>query len=214
MPSVSRMQSDCEGVERFYDRSVRIAALVGFPAFMGLAAIAPEAVPMVLGEDWSASVPAVQIIMLLGLVRTIDSICAGIALGFGYSRLILYLNIAYTGLLGVLLVVAAQISVEATMLAIVVCNALLVPVLLYFTRRLAGVDVLKPLASFPLIALSTAIMVGAVTGWRELMAGFLPPWALVVSAIAVGVAAYGGAALALLRRDLMDARNVVTRMSL
>lgn len=214
MPSVSRMQADTEAVEGFYDRSVRIAGLVGFPAFMGLAAIAPEAVPMVLGADWIASVPAVQIIMLLGLVRTIDSISACVALGFGHSALILYLNIAYTALIGVLLFVGAQISLEATMLAIVACNALLLPVLLYYMWRLAGIDVMKPLASFPLLALCTAIMVGAVTGWRELMTGSLPPWALLASAIAIGVIVYAGAAAALLRRDLMDARNVVARMSL
>ena len=214
MASVARMQADPEGVDRFYDRSVRIVALVGFPAFMGLAAIAPEAVPMVLGQEWSASVPAVQIIMLLGLVRIIDSICACTALGFGHSRLILILNVAYTALLGVMLVTAAHISLEATMLAIVLANALLLPVLLYYTRRLARVDVLKPLASFPILALCTAIMLGAVTGWRELMAGSLPLWALVISAIAVGVSVYTVAAIALMRRELDDARNVVARMSL
>jgi O-antigen/teichoic acid export membrane protein len=214
MPSVSRMQADVEAVNGFYDRSVRIAALIGFPAFMGLAAIAPEVVPMVLGPEWIASVPAVQIIMLLGLVRTIDSILAGVALGFGQSALLLYMNIAYTVLIGVLLVIAAQISVEATMLAIVLCNVLLLPAMLYFTRRLTGVDVLRPLASFPLIGLCTAVMVGAVTGWRDLMAGSLPLWALVASAIAVGVAAYAAAAAIVLRRDLMNARDVVARMSL
>lgn len=214
MPSVSRMQSDPQAVSRFYDRSVRIAALVGFPSFMGLAAIAPEVVPMVLGPDWVDSVPAVQIIMLLGLVRTIDSILAGIALGFGHSKLILYLNMAYTVLLGVLLVIAAQVSLEATMLAIVVCNVLLLPVILYFTWRLAGIDVLRPLASFPLIALCTAVMLGAVTGWRELVTGSLPLWALVASSIAVGVVAYASATFVLLRRDLADARSAVARMSL
>lgn len=214
MPSVSRMQKDPEAVDRFYDRTVRIAGLVGFPSFMGLAAIAPEAVPLVLGPEWSSSVPAIQIIMLLGLVRTIDSICAGIVLGLGHSRLILYLNIAYTVLLGALLFVGAQISLEATMLAIVACNVLLLPVLLFYTRRFTGVDVLKPLVSFPALALSTVIMVSAVIGWRDLMGPVLPVWALVVSAILVGVAIYGSAAVALLRRDLTDAREVVARMSL
>ena len=119
MPAVARVQHHPEKIDAFFNNSIRIAILLGFPAFMGLVAIAPEAIPLIFGQQWSAGIMPVQILMFLGLVRTVDSICAGAALALGHSRLILKFNIAYTFLGGGLILIAAQFSIQAVMAAIV-----------------------------------------------------------------------------------------------
>lgn len=211
MPAVARMQDDQASIDRFFDRSIRVAVLVGFPAFMGFAAIAPDAIPLVFGEQWTSAVLAVQIIMFLGLVRTVDSICAGTVLALGQSALILKLNIAYTFLGAILMTLAAQVSLAATMMAIVLCNLVLVPVFLHYTRRLTDIDVLKPLAMLPRVSIATTLMFVAVAAWRAGALGTVSEPTVLVGAIIVGAIAYSAAAIGLLRPDLLAARELLLR---
>jgi O-antigen/teichoic acid export membrane protein len=63
MPTISRIQAEPARIDRFFDTTARMAAIAGFPAFIGFAAIAPEAVPFVFGNQWASGVLAVQILM-------------------------------------------------------------------------------------------------------------------------------------------------------
>ena len=212
MPAVARVQGDRSKINRFFDNSVRMAGIVGFPAYMGLAAIAPDAVPLVFGEQWASAVVPVQILMLLGLVRTIDSICSGTVLALGHSGLILKFNMVYTVIGAVLITAAAMISVEATMAAIVFCNLLLVPVFLYYTQRLVSIDVLNPLAILPRLVLATALMYVAVTAWRLAMTGSPQQFLVLAGAIAIGALVYISVAIALIRPDLLAARDLLLKV--
>jgi len=212
MPAVARMQNDRRRVDSFFNSSIRVAVLVGFPAFMGLAAIAPDAIPLVFGAQWTSGVLAVQILMFLGLVRTVDSICAGTVLALGQSGLILKLNIAYTFFGAILMTIAAHFSIEATMAAIVFCNLVLVPVFLHYTRQLTGINVLKPLAVLPKVAAATAVMFAAVTIWRTLAEGAAQEPIVLAGGIIIGAIAYGAAAMALLRPDLLEARALLLKV--
>ena len=166
MPTVSRIQAEPAKIGRFFDMTARMAAIVGFPAFIGFAAIAPEAVPFVFGNQWASGVLSVQILMILGLQRTIDGLCGHTLLALGHSGLILKFNMAYTVLGLLLLPAAAQINVEATMAALVVCNLVLLPLFLLCVQRIAEIDVLKPLAVFPRAAVAALLMFLAVMAWR------------------------------------------------
>jgi O-antigen/teichoic acid export membrane protein len=212
MPAVSRLQDDRTKIDRFFNTAVRVAGLVGFPAFIGLAAIAPEAVPLLLGDRWESGVVAIQIIMLLGLLRTIDTVCGGTVLALGHSVLILKLNIAYTVIAVILLVMAAQISLEATMAALVASNLALVPVFLYFTQRIANINVMKPLFILPRLATSTALMFVSVTIWRLAAAQHLTDGLVVLWGIIIGAVVYGAAAIGFMRPDLLTARDMLLKM--
>jgi O-antigen/teichoic acid export membrane protein len=211
MPAMARLQGDRDKVDQFFDGSIRVVTVLGFPAFIGLAAIAPDAVPLIFGEQWAGSVVAVQILLLLGLVRTVDSICAGTVLALGHSGLILKFNIAYTFLAAVFITAGASVSVEATMAAIVFCNLVLVPPFLLYTQRLSGIDVTKPLATLPRLILATLLMFASVTAWRHATGGAALPVEL-GGAIAIGMLVYGGMAMVLLRPDLLATRDLLLRI--
>jgi len=212
LPVVSRLQDDPPRVERFFDAAVRAAGFIGFPAFMGLAAVAPDAIPLLLGGSWDTGILPIQILMLLGLVRTIDGLCAGTVLALGHSSLILKLNMAYTAIAALSLGAAAQVNLEVTMLALVACNLALVPVFLYYTRKLVGINVLKPLSVFPRLAFMTLLMFTAVTAWRLAAEGHATQGVVLAGGILVGVVVYGAAAIGLMRSDLVMAREVLLKM--
>ncbi|MFA5898203.1 MAG: lipopolysaccharide biosynthesis protein [Hyphomicrobium sp.] len=210
MPAVSRLQGDKDKINKFFDGSIRVAMLVGFPAFIGFAAIAPDIIPLVFGEQWATSVVAVQILLILGLIRCIDSICGGAVLALGQSRIILALNILYTVLLSMMLLVAARMSVEATAVALVIANLIVAMPMLYYAREWAYIDITKPLRILPRLLLATVSMFFAVTAWRHLVSASGEP-VIVASAIAVGALVYGAAVVLLLRPDLLAARSMILK---
>jgi O-antigen/teichoic acid export membrane protein len=212
MPAVARMQSDRAMIDQFFNSSIRVAVVLGFPAYMGLAAIAPDAVPLVFGDHWSEAVLAVQIIMLLGLVRTFDGIAGGTVLAIGRSDLIFKFNVFYTFAGGACIVAAAPYGVEAVIAAIVFCNAALVPPFLYYASKLAGINVLRPLSILPRVVIATGLMMIAVDAWRaagsDLM---LSSTVIVASGIVFGALVYGLVSLILIRSDLLEAKAMLLK---
>ena len=212
MPAVARVQSEPEKIDRFFNASVRLAGIVAFPAFVGFAAIAPVAVPFIFGEQWVSGIFAVQILMLLGLQRAIDSICAFTILALGHSGLILKLNLAYTILGAILVTAAAQINLNTAVLALVATNLLLLPVFLFFVQRIGQVDVLKPLAIYPRLTFAAVLMFATVAAWLTAAPTNLSPVILIACGIVAGAIVYLGAAVVLVRPDLLNARDLSLRL--
>jgi O-antigen/teichoic acid export membrane protein len=212
LPTVARLQGQTDKIDRFFDTTVRLAALVGFSAFIGFAAIAPVAVPLIFGQQWAGGVVAVQILMLLGLQRTIDIICSFTILALGHSILILKVNMAYSVIAVILLAAAAQIGVEMTMVALVASNLILLPIFLFYAKRVARIDVLRPLDIFPRLAFAAALMFWAVSGWLGSAPSHVSQEILLVSAMILGAAVYCAALFMLVRPDLLNARDLVLRL--
>lgn len=212
LPAISRLQERPEKVNQFFDIGIRIAGLVGFPAFVGFAAIAPDVVPLVFGAHWADAVLPVQMLMILGLLRTVDSLCGLTLLALGFSRLVLALNITYTVLVVIAIPAGASISLEAALAAQILCNLVLVPIFLGLAQRLAGLDVLTPLTFFPRLATASGVLYVAVTAWRLGLPAGTPPALVVGSAILVGAAVYGLMAVILMRPDLFRARETLMRV--
>ena len=71
-PLYARLQDDPARFRRAYYTSSGFAALVAFPAFTILLVLAPEIVSLLFGPKWSESVPVMQVLAVLGLVRSVN----------------------------------------------------------------------------------------------------------------------------------------------
>ncbi len=67
-PAFSRLQDDPVRLGRAWLRGNRLAAAITLPAFLGMAVVAPDFVPAVLGSRWEDSVPVLQFLCLAGAV--------------------------------------------------------------------------------------------------------------------------------------------------
>jgi hypothetical protein len=96
--------------------------------------------------------------------------------------------------------------------AIVFCNAALVPPFLYYTRKLTGINVLRPLAILPRVAIATGLMMIAVNAWRVTGADLmLDPAVIVAGAVVIGGLVYGLVSVVLIRPDLLAARAMLLK---
>lgn len=209
MPTVSRIQAQPDKINSFFNTTIRVAGIIGFPAFFGFAAIAPVAVPFIFGQHWSVGVVAVQILMVLGIQRTVDGICAYTILALGRSGLLLKLNMIYTVLAIVLIAGGVQVSFGWAIAGLVASNVALLPIFLVQIQRIAHIDVLRPLVIFPRLALASTLMFAVVSAWLRGAPASAPPSLVLGGGILIGAAVYAAASFVLVRPDLLNARNFV-----
>ncbi len=70
-PLYAKLQDDLPGLRNAYLKILQLVALVSFPLSGFIIVLAPEFTRIFLGEQWMPAVPAIQILALAGLIRSI-----------------------------------------------------------------------------------------------------------------------------------------------
>jgi O-antigen/teichoic acid export membrane protein len=65
-PAFARLQNDPAALRRSWVRGMELVGAVNVPAFFGMAVVAPDFVPVVLGGKWLPAVPVLQFLCLAG----------------------------------------------------------------------------------------------------------------------------------------------------
>ena len=156
MPNYSKLNHDPPQLAEAYGHVLRIAAAFILPLGFGLSAVAEHVVAVLLGSQWTAAGPLVEMLALYGmLVGLIHIMSNQILIASGHERrsaLVMWIRLAV--LTPVLVVASRNWGVQGVAVG-AVCSALVVfPVVVWFLTR-----------SLPL---STGMVVGAF--WRPLLA--------------------------------------------
>ncbi len=87
-PTVARMQSDPERLQRHLMDAIRLISFLGVPAAWGIAAVAPEFVTLVLTDRWAGATLPIQILCVVIPFRMLGSllVTAAVAGGSGVSE--------------------------------------------------------------------------------------------------------------------------------
>ena len=140
LPMFSRLQDDPVRMRSWLYRLTGASSAVTLPCLAVVALAAPVALPAVFGAKWSASVPLLQILTLLGAINAVAYFDRNVLVAVGRSRLALLLTLGQA-LLGVALVLGAvSYGVIAVAIAVVARQYLFWPVRLTVLRRVLGVD--------------------------------------------------------------------------
>ena len=73
-PAFCRIQDEPERIAAAWARVTRVLASLCVPALIGLVVVAPDFVPVVLGNQWAAAVPVIQILAWVGIVQALQSL--------------------------------------------------------------------------------------------------------------------------------------------
>ena len=93
-PVFSRVQNNTEKLKRGYLKVLQLLSTVNFPMMAGLAVVAPLAVPIIFGEQWLPSVILIQILTIVGLLRSIGNPVGSLLLAKGRADLGFKWNVA------------------------------------------------------------------------------------------------------------------------
>jgi len=93
-PVFSKVQSDIKRIKRGYLKVLQLLSLVNFPLMVGLAVVAPVAVLVMFGEQWVPSIILIQILSIVGLLRSTINPVSSLLLATGRADLGFKWNVA------------------------------------------------------------------------------------------------------------------------
>jgi O-antigen/teichoic acid export membrane protein len=172
-------------------RGNRIIAAASVPAFVGLAVVAPDFVPVVLGHRWHKAIPVLQLLCAAGLSQSLQSLNhsmlqaldrAGTLLAFMIFSATITVSAFAIGLHWGVVGVAAGFAVARTsvlpIFTTIVCRAAQTPVLAFARSVL------------PILELAATMGVLAYVLRLTLVHADVAPGARLAAVVAVGAAAY------------------------
>lgn len=85
-PAFSAAKHNLVELRRLVTLSLSVQALVAIPAGVGIVLVAPDAVPLLLGENWHAAIPFTQLLALAGLATALEHSSGYLLLAMGQIR--------------------------------------------------------------------------------------------------------------------------------
>jgi O-antigen/teichoic acid export membrane protein len=101
-PAFSKRQDDWPELKRLFMLAQGLQTLIAMPASAGLALVAHEAVPVLLGGKWHAAIPFVQVLSWIGFFEAITTSSGYVMLVLGYVRLNVMVSFIQVGAFAIL----------------------------------------------------------------------------------------------------------------
>lgn len=132
----SQLQKEPERLWRAFSAALRYSALIAFPAFFGVAAAAPEIVPVVFGQTWAPSIDPMRALAPVGALHAVLYFVSTMILALGRPgiRLVLYALGAAVNI-GAFFI-AARYGIFAVALAYLFTSYALAPLQLWALRKI------------------------------------------------------------------------------
>ena len=192
-PAFAQMQDDRQRLADVWIRVARLVGSIAIPASIGLMVVAPDLVAAVLGDRWRAATPVIQILAVVGLIQSVQTLNGEILLALGRAGTLLRFTIlwfvASVGAIALALVLG--LGIVGVAVAYAIATAVVEPTNAYLTARALGISVFRFVGAFAAAAQAAAIMGGLLLGLRSVGAveGMSPGVRLLLS-IALGAAVY------------------------
>lgn len=208
-PAFARVEDD-ETFRRHYVRLVGTLAMVAFPLLAGLAATAPELIPLVFGDQWGGSVFATQVLCGVGALKALVCSIGTVFLGRGRPDIEFKLNVLGAVKLPLFILAGTPWGLPGVAVAMLVSALTGVPFQQYYANRLIGLSWGAYLRGIAAPAGAAFAMLVALGLWRMVAEG-LGPVAHLAVAVPLGAVTYAVALTALGVDLLALARTVAGR---
>jgi O-antigen/teichoic acid export membrane protein len=210
-PAFSRLQDEPERIAGLWLRVNRLVAAIAFPCLLGLAAVAPDFVDVVLGPKWQSATVVIQILCWVGILQALQRLNFSILQARNHTRALFWFSI-FSFAAGTAAVAAGlHWGVEGVALAAAIASTVTLPLFTHVTARAVGSSLWDCVINIAGVAQASLGMALAIIGVRHVLvdAGVAPLPRLLLS-ILVGVAVF--AALAAwrapqLRGEVQTLRN-------
>jgi len=190
VPAFSRIQNDPSRLRTALSESIQFASLIAVPCFVGMAAIAPEVIKVLVGSKWLGSVPVLRALCALGIVYAVCFPTNAILTALGRVEWILRLELLQTVSTVVLLVFVVHWGITAVAIAYAGRLVALSPIRIALANRLIAMDVRSYLRCYAAAIAGAGAMLVGLAALNAATAGKLPPLGLLVTEVLFGAVVY------------------------
>jgi len=202
-PALSRLQHDLRASQEVFIQQHRNLLLISYPLLFGLAAVAEDAVLVLLTAKWSPIVPYLQGLCFVSALRVSGVLMPPVLYARGKPGLVVNYSLWALAILPAAFLVGVQFGLKG----VVVGWALAYPILYFVLGRyclrdlqIGWLDLFRPVVP---VLVATALMAGSVLTLTAYMQHVPAAWRL-LGAIAVGALVYMVAIGLFYREKLTD----------
>lgn len=191
-PIFSRLQDDRDRLRRAYARVQRALSIVILPGYVGLALVAQEAIVVIFGAKWAASGPVAAVLFLIGPALTIQLFTGALLNGVGHPEVTFRIRLitTVTNVLGFFAAVFLFREIVFVAAAFVLRAYLLMPLILYWVQRYAGIRMLDQLIQLRGATIATVAMSAVVIGIKLVLAGHVHNAVLLLAEVVPGIVVF------------------------
>ena len=139
-PAFARMQDEPERIAAAWARVTRLVGAIAIPALTGVVVVAPDFVPVVLGEQWRAAIPVVQVLAWVGILQRLQAVNVDIMMARDRTSTLFKYTTFFCTAHVLAFTVGLQWGVVGVAAAYAISSTLVEPVLTVLTARALGVS--------------------------------------------------------------------------
>jgi O-antigen/teichoic acid export membrane protein len=158
-PAFSRMQDEPERIAAAWARATRLVGMLAIPSLAGVVVVAPDFVPVVLGEKWNPAIPVIQIIAFVGMIQAVQGVNVDILMARDRTSTLFRYTAVFCAAHIAAFLIGVNWGITGVAVAYLVSSLLVEPILTVITARALGVSVLVFLRSLSGIVQATVVMV-------------------------------------------------------
>jgi O-antigen/teichoic acid export membrane protein len=197
--SHSRIQNDRDRVKKNLLMTTRTVAFAGFPIFFGMASVADEAIPLILGAKWTSVILPFQLLCLVLPFKSLNPTVSSTLNAIGEPRVNL-INTAVTSLLMISgFLVGVQKGVTGVCLVWTAVYPVAFLITIFYSLKVLQIPVKDFFAEIR-YPLSASLFMAAFIHLLRKVTPALPPVSVLILLIASGVCCYMAAAI-VFKRD-------------
>lgn len=185
-PAFSRVQDDAERMRTGWERGNQLVGAAAMPVMLGIVAVAPDFVPVVLGDQWGGAIRVVQILAIVGLVQSLQTVGTSTLTAAGHMGTLFAFTLASYAASVLAFFVGVSGGINGVAVAFAVASVALFPVFVFLSGRAVGGSLLDFVRSMAGITASAIAMLVAVVllrvGLEELGVGQALRLALCIAA--------------------------------
>ncbi len=216
-PIFSKLQGETKQIRHIFYTATQLTSLIAFPAFAGLAVLAPEFVLSFFGEQWLQSIPVIQVLAFIGMLRSVTYFNGTIMKAIGKPHLVLGLSILNTSVNVIGFAIAVRWGIVAVATAFVIRGYLLTPISLWILKKMIQINYSTYFQQFTVAIAGCLVMTTFLWGSKYFVNGLMNMNVSLVLYVMIGIIAYSGTILIVspkLSRQVYDLARLLIHIKL
>jgi O-antigen/teichoic acid export membrane protein len=191
LPTFSRLQLDIDKFRQAFYAATQFTSVISFPVFLGVAALAPELVILLFGQQWIPSIPVLQILSFSGIFKSVNFFRNSLFIAMGKPSWSVWIGLLNVVLNLIGFTLAVRWGIVAVASAYVIRGYLVFPIAQWAANRLIKAPFFTYLRLFLVPFFGSLIMVAAILGTKIFLINLVSLQALLPICIVIGIIIYG-----------------------
>jgi O-antigen/teichoic acid export membrane protein len=207
----AKLQNEPKRLAEAWARGNEVISAVNAPAFLGMAVVAPDFVPIVLGHKWDAAVPVLQFLSLAGVGATLQTLNWSTVQAMGQPGVMLRFRLFSTPVTLAAFAIGLHWGVVGVAASFAVSRFVVTPVSTFITCRTLGCSPVYVRGEAFVVCLAVIMAAAVEVARLGLLHAGVPAGARLAVVVPFGIAVYGGLLLLFAPRVTSELRMLAHR---